>query len=480
MYNATLYRDTEMDKVSFQYDGTESDLWEKIGKVVYKSQIPNEIDVECDHGTVTLKVGKRGSYIENGVTYPSMFVTEKRNEIYGLVPSKYDKVYLTCIHPESNNYKAYIIRPESDGIWADYGSIDKVSSGDYATIKSPYPSYMYWIRYYEKLSKGYIDQSDILLKSNVCNNVVHKNDTDNNPTGLYALLLSYAKHMVDEHLAFSVTEAQVKRCTELFNQLCQMTDVKSFNKILCELMQISPRKRNPLHDPVNQFMAKSVDDFSEIIEFEENLLNAMNSVAVQNTVQNNKKFDIGFEAFGIKVREATDKEIARVIKMVNDELQGKVRRVWKIDPVEQKKRFKEYCKKNNITNTKKFWHGSRNENWESIIRQSLLIHPNAITTGKMFGYGIYFAPSARKSYGYTSCQGSYWANGNSSNGFMGLYNTAYGDPYYPTSSGDKKNEMLMAGKNCVHAKRKNIGLYNDEVVFYNENAICIEYLVEFV
>ena len=71
MYNATLYRDTEMDKVSFQYDGTESDLWEKIGKVVYKSQIPNEIDVECDHGTVTLKVGKRGSYIENGVTYPT-------------------------------------------------------------------------------------------------------------------------------------------------------------------------------------------------------------------------------------------------------------------------------------------------------------------------------------------------------------------------------------------------------------------------
>ena len=97
----------------------------------------------------------------------------------------------------------------------------------------------------------------------------------------------------------------------------------------------------------------------------------------------------------------------------------------------------------------------------------------------MFGYGIYFAPSARKSYGYTSCYGSYWANGNSSNGFMGLYKTAYGNPYYPTTSGDKKREMQNAGKNCVHAKKNKVGLYNDEVIFYDENAVCIEYLVEF-
>ena len=86
------------------------------------------------------------------------------------------------------------------------------------------------------------------------------------------------------------------------------------------------------------------------------------------------------------------------------------------------------------------------EQFGSIIRQGLLLNPNAVITGKMFGNGIYFAPSARKSFGYTSCSGSYWARGNDNTGFMGLYATAYGDPYYPTTSGNMKPSMERNGK----------------------------------
>ena len=68
---------------------------------------------------------------------------------------------------------------------------------------------------------------------------------------------------------------------------------------------------------------------------------------------------------------------------------------------------------------KKFlWHGSKNENWLNILGTGLKLNPNATITGKMFGKGIYFAPSATKSAGYTSMTGSYWANGRSNRAFM--------------------------------------------------------------
>ena len=344
MYNATIKRDYELDEHKIQYDGTESDLWKQIAILVKDSHIPNSMSVDSEHGYASINVKQRGSYIENGVKYPSMFVTVKNH--IDLPPSTYEKAYLTCIHAESNNYKAYILRPEGSDIWADYGSIDDVHNGNARTVQTPYASYLYWIRYYEKLSKGYKDQSEIFFDTPV---------------------------------------------------------VKTEQK---------------------------------------------------------KEFDF-------------------VLSHVNDELKSKVRKVWKVIPKKQKEMFDSYCKKRNISNIKYFWHGSRNENWESIIRQGLLLNPNAVITGKMFGNGIYFAPSARKSYGYTSCCGSYWARGNDTVGFMGLYATAYGDPYYPRSSGNMKPYMDRDKKDCVHARKADVGLYNDEVIFYNENAMCLSYFVEF-
>ena len=35
------------------------------------------------------------------------------------------------------------------------------------------------------------------------------------------------------------------------------------------------------------------------------------------------------------------------------------------------------------------------------------------------------------------------------------------------------------GGNCLYAKKGVAGLYADEVIFFDEDAICIEYLVSF-
>ena len=98
----------------------------------------------------------------------------------------------------------------------------------------------------------------------------------------------------------------------------------------------------------------------------------------------------------------------------------------------------------------------------------------------MFGDGIYFAPSSDKSWGYTSSLGSFWAKGNSDTAFMGLYATAYGKPLDVSCAGKYTQRIVKNnGKNCVHA-HAGVQLRNDEIIFYSEEALLLNYIVEFV
>ena len=102
----------------------------------------------------------------------------------------------------------------------------------------------------------------------------------------------------------------------------------------------------------------------------------------------------------------------------------------------------------------------------------------------MFGYGIYYAPKAQKSLGYTSLHGSYWANGNSKSAFMSLMEVAYGKPY-DVYSFDRRYydfnyerlQKVCPGANCLHAHAGSM-LRNDEIIVYKEEQCTIRYLVE--
>ena len=107
----------------------------------------------------------------------------------------------------------------------------------------------------------------------------------------------------------------------------------------------------------------------------------------------------------------------------------------------------------------------------------------------MFGYGLYFAPRAKKSIGYTSLQGSYWSGGRSSSGFMAVLDVAYGKPYDVNSFDSKYYDMsyeklqkMCPGANCLHAHAGfHTGwgtLQNDEIIVYKEDQCTIKYLVE--
>ena len=186
-----------------------------------------------------------------------------------------------------------------------------------------------------------------------------------------------------------------------------------------------------------------------------------------------------FTADHIEVYYATEKQKKEVIAHLSDRLKGKVHQVYRVINQKHKKRFNDYLKKEDIHQVKQLWHGSRNENWFSILENGLQLNPNAIITGKMFGKGIYFAPSSNKSWNYTSYRGTSWASGNSDTAFMGLYATAYGTPHDVTMSESfSQNKLKNLHCNCVHAHAGS-QLLNDEIIFYNESAMLLNYIVEF-
>lgn len=467
--------------VTVDVPAAESDLWKEVGKQLPDMDIPNVIEVTTPYGNAVLNVTKRGTVMKNGIKMPSMYVVPKYNLITGLQQSAYPEAYLTCINPEGNNYKFYHLKPKTYGIDATYGRIGSERGERFGVtdLQTPYETYLYWIRYYEKLSKGYVDASDVYLTGDTINKTKQtqkkKKAVDPVSSELYQKLISYANHVVKTTLQnAAVTVEQVKKAKYYLNQMGKRKTVNGFNSQLQKLLMVSPRKTSNVSD----FLAIKVSDFAGIIAREENLIAAMEAVTNYNSIQSSDEAD-DFHAMGIEVYYANDKQKQQVLSHLPSDLQSKIKNIYRVIPKKQQEKFDNYLKKNHIRNVKQLWHGSRNGNWFSILTNGLLLNPNAVITGKMFGKGIYFASSAKKSWNYTSYHNTYWAKGTDDIAFMGLYATAYGKPKDVTCSRQYTQKILDAcGCNCVHAHAGQ-QLINDEIIYYNEDAMVCNYIVEF-
>lgn len=279
----------------------------------------------------------------------------------------------------------------------------------------------------------------------------------------------------------------VDEAQKVIDKLMQREDVEDFNNTLLELFSVIPRKMGN----VNDYLSRSKEDFARILKDEQDLLDVMRGQVVTHTVQDEpdtddveEKQETIIEAMGLEFEEATEDDV-RMIKSLLGDCRDKFYRAWRVKNIKTQKRFDEFVNKEHISKTKLLWHGSRNENWWSIINTGLVLRPtNAVITGKMFGFGIYYAPKARKSLGYTSLSGSYWARGNSNSAFMALMDVAYGKPYDVHSFDSKyydfnyeRLQKTCPGANCLHAHAGSM-LRNDEIIVYKEDQCTIKYLVE--
>lgn len=461
---------------SFVIDNVEpGDVFKVIANRIAQLQAPDTVTINTPIGNARFQLIPGGG---------AFFVREEYNDISIPDNETLGTVYLVMVNPEHNNYKFYKLEDCGGGqVLATYGRIGASSSEVFGERTHYYPKHMYYIKLAEKLAKGYKDMSDVYLVEDAKDASEPSEKTTNSVDGnspavkLYNTLKAYSRHVIREScISSNVTKSMVEKTRELLSELYAITDdVDKFNTQLLKILEVSPRRVYKVSD----LLAKGVSDFENIVNREDSLLMAMEAVAGSASDKSHKAKIDGFDMLGVKVHYATEKQREEVLKHLNDTLRPKVRNIYRVIAKRQKERFNKYLEDNHIRKVKQLWHGSRNENWLSIVSNGLMLRPNAVITGKMFGDGIYFAPSPSKSWGYTSSYGSYWARGTSDTAFMGLYACAIGTPLDVTCAHRYDQTYLKSiGKNCVHA-HAGTQLRNDEIVFYDEAAILLNYIVEF-
>ena len=400
----------------------------------------------------------------------------------------YTPKHLVMVTAGANHNKYYDMQPNGEMWVAKYGRVGSSSQ------TRTYSKYEFEKKYREKIRKGYVDQTDLVqdLISVEKPKVKPEYRPIDNPVinEIVERLQSMARKVISENYTVSsnkVTQAMVDEAQDIITGLLNITDVKQFNDELVRLFTTIPRKMGS----VSNYIANKTDDFNKIIHREQDLLDVMKGQIVQKQVADNTEEDSTetidktiLETLGLEFEECSKDDIA-TIKVALGSCADKFHKAWKVKNIKTQARFDSFVKDNNIQDVRLLFHGSRNENWWSIIQSGLLLRPtNAVITGKMFGFGIYYAPKARKSLGYTSLSGSYWANGNSNSGFMALMNVAYGKPYDVYSFDSKyhsfdydKLQKNCPGANCLHAHAGSM-LRNDEIIVYKEEQCTIKYLVE--
>ena len=400
----------------------------------------------------------------------------------------YTPKHLVMVTAGANHNKYYNLTPNGDTWVAEYGRVGSSSQ------TRTYPKSQFEKKYNEKIRKGYVDQTDLVqdLISVEKPKVKPEYRPIDNPVinEIVERLQSMARKVISENYTVSsnkVTQAMVDEAQDIITGLLNITDVKQFNDELVRLFTTIPRKMSS----VSSYIANKPDDFNKIIHREQDLLDVMKGQVVQKQIVDKAEEDdepinniTVLEALGLEFDECSKDDIA-TIKVALGSCADKFHKAWKVKNIKTQARFDKFVEGNNIKDVRLLFHGSRNENWWSIIQSGLVLRPtNAVITGKMFGLGSYFSPTARKSLGYTSLTGSYWARGNSTSGFMALMNVAYGKPYDVYSFNSDfysldydRLQKKCAGANCLHAHAGSM-LRNDEIVIYKEEQCTIKYLVE--
>ena len=333
----------------------------------------------------------------------------------------------------ANNNKYYNLFPEGSQFRVEYGRVDATKTTAY------YPISKWDSQIKSKLKKGYQDVTE--LKKDLGEEISSANpestyrDIENAAIkAIVEKLQSLARETINKNYtvkASAVTQDMIDAAQKIIDELANNSaTIDDFNSNLLQLFTVIPRKMSD----VRYYLADKTDDFSKIITKEQDLLDVMRGqIYVKSdfepTTTVEKKQQTILEELGLVMEETTKDDVA-LIKTLMKESADKFKKAWRVTNLKTQKRFDNFVADNNIKDTRLLFHGSRSENFWSIIKTGLVLRPtNAVITGKMFGYGVYYAPKCAKSIGYTSLSGSYWAHGGHNTAYMALFNVAYGTPY---------------------------------------------------
>lgn len=410
--------------------------------------------------------------------------------------------YLEYVQAEKNSNKFYIImEQQNNSIDTMYGRTGKTMCSYHYDDKT------FEALYKQKISKGYVDKTSnhieeiSAMTSGKKEELSYKEIDNKEINGLVTDLIESARAFMKFNYAVSITDINKKQVQEAENDINILKTIAysnrtehpsqlqlyEFNLALENLFLDIPRDMNKVSD----FMAKSTADFDLIIQREEDMLNNIKSQLKDKEIEKElpTKDITVLERYGVKIDPVTYKEEDNIISHLGNDydkrnLENRYVTSYKVTNLETQKQFEQFKKdyKINESDVKQFYHGSKVENWWSIMKEGLNLNPDARTTGKMFGKGLYFAGEneCRKSLNYMDVKGSVWNDGTRGSGYVAIYDVALGKSYKPTHSlsSDFNFKDLKGGCLSVYADKHLTGLQNDEYVIYKQEQCTIKYLVE--
>ncbi len=404
----------------------------------------------------------------------------------------YRMAKLIMVTPNNNN-KFYEMKEKGDGMFSvTYGRVGTKG----AQLSYPMSQWDQKIR--EKTRKGYKDQTALFaeLKSETGMEILDAKDE--NVKRLMQELMSFARQSISHHYMVSadqVSERQVaeaqKTLDALVKKVRRKMDVEIFNAQLIELYQVIPRKMKKVKDHLIEKPKgnKGLWAIKDMLAAEQATLDVMRG---QVELNNTKKEETAeqkqatlLESLGLHIEVEKDAKAIRLIKRMMKANATHFSKAYRVTNHRTQTAYDHFLAERKNKKSKLFWHGSRNENWFSIIKEGLVLRPaNAIINGKMFGYGLYFADKCQKSLNYTSFRGSYWARGNANKAFLALYDVHVGNQLKV-----KKHESWCCSLSKDNLKKRGekydsiyaqggVDLINNEYIVYDSAQSTIRYLVE--
>lgn len=404
--------------------------------------------------------------------------------------------YLVNVSSAGNHNKFYEIIENKDGsIDVNYGRVDKTAMHHhYAYGEKNFLSLIS-----TKEAGGYKDVTALHMEKTDTNSKIeemsYKPVDDEVVQAALERMIESSRLFISRNYSVSAKEITPKMINEAQYDLSRLSSIAGsnspaalyeFNKALEELFMDIPRAMTNVSDA----MAKSSADFDRIIQREGAMLdNLKGAIQIAAPLPDKKKDQTVLEARGLTMKQVSYKDEDRIIDHLGKDYQGDVERrfvrAFAVENLKTRSNYEDYKKAHHIDSkkgVKLFYHGSKVENWYSIMSTGLSLNPDARTTGKMFGQGLYFAPECRKALNYMDVKGSRWNNGQEETGYTAIFSVALGKAYEPNRilGSYFTGKDLPQGCDSVFASKKNpnLGLMNDEYIVFNQDACTIKYLME--
>lgn len=400
-------------------------------------------------------------------------------------------IKMVCVTERNNNKYYNLIQETETTFRAEWGRV-----GGTTPSTKAYSMHEWDKMYKQKLKRGYRDVTDLVSIAK---------ETEDDST---ALAIQNAKPSIVELISFlqaaakstikknytvavaDVTQKQVDAAQVMLDALIALSrkrtlDRQAINKALLEMYSIIPRRMTDTRKYLLQ-PDDSKDKFQRLLSNEQSLLDVMAGQVQTQQPEVSKRDTLNLDDYGLEIDEASETDKKRIAKETDLDL-TKVARIFVVRHGVTAKAYEGKEAESPTSKEMLLYHGSRNENWWSILNNGLKIRPaNAIRTGSMFGDGIYWANKARKSIGYTSLRGSYWASGSSNRAYLALFSVNVGKTWNIFANGKRyssehsrlnNSKVRTAGYDSVYAKG-GADLRNDEYIVYEEGRATIKYLIE--